>query len=97
MDELTKGKYLDAYGLIHVAFFSAFTKEEKYLSPKKGDSLLSTHTLRKNWATDRVWYLHALDNPRVLCNLFFQHIQPMFAQSLDDASMTAFKSTLTPF
>lgn len=99
MDELVKGEYLDAYSVVLEEFFRVFAEEErKFFSGKDRDDgyvLSLSRVLRENWTSGKFWYFHALDNPKVCCNLYFQHIQPMVAESLDDAGMATSKVSLT--
>ena len=43
------------------------------------------------------WFFHAQDNPKVACNLLFQHVLPMFTGSVGENDMAGFKRCLTPF
>lgn len=78
VDELPPGKHLDAYHVILEEFFDAFDREQSFFPPTQNsdDTLLTTDMMRKGFETGQFWFFHALDNPKVACNLFFQHILP---------------------
>ncbi|MCJ1394855.1 hypothetical protein MMC18_007735 [Xylographa bjoerkii] len=90
VDQLTKGKDLDAYIPILEEFFEAFGKEEKALSQGNSNVPLTARTLRGSWESGKFWFFHGLDNPKVLC-LFFKHILPIFAGASTDASNAEFR------
>lgn len=37
--------------------------------------------MRNGWLAGKFWYFHALDSPKGLFNLFYQHIYPLFVPS----------------
>ena len=96
VDELPNGSHLEAYTLILEEFFDSFSKMESLLRSKNSDSLLSTQLVRRSWDSGSFWYFHALDNPKVVQNLFFQHIQCIFMRSRDHARMAQLVNILAP-
>lgn len=98
VDQLPPGEHLDAYRNALEEFFDAFDQEQRSFSPKHhSDSMLTTDLMRKGFETGHFWFFHALDNPKVACNLFFQHILPIFAGSLSEDSVAGFTGCLANF
>jgi len=81
VDQLQKGEHLDAYSRIHDEFMAAFEDEERLFPPTNGDALYRAHIMRRGWKIGNFWYFQSLDNPKVLYNIFLQHIQPKFEES----------------
>lgn len=74
VDELPVGDHLDAYMLLRNEFFDAFKGKEDANKSEGKPSHLTTQILHDTWNSGKFWLYHALDNPRVMCNLFSQHI-----------------------
>ena len=81
VDEMPKGNILCAYNLILREFFTCFEEEEKRQASHQAVSLLSARLMKDCWSNGKVWFFHALDNPKVLANLFHQHIRQEFLSS----------------
>ena len=95
VDQLPPGEHLDAYHFVLEEFFDAFDRELSSFPPmQNSDVSLTTDIMRKGFETGHFWFFHALDNPKVACNLFFQHILPIFACSIDGKSVAGFKGCL---
>ena len=93
VDELPKGDLLDNYKKMLDEFFDCFEIEEKlYFST--GSKILGIHTIKESWNSGRFWYFHALDNPKVIQNLFFQHIKPKLEGSETYIEQTEFIEVL---
>lgn len=91
VDQLPPGEDLDAYHVVLEEFFDAFDREQSSLSPLQNrDVSLTTDMMKKGFETGQFWFFHALDNPKVACNLFFQHILPIFAGSTSEDSVAGF-------
>ena len=80
VDEMPRGDILDAYNHLLKEFFICFEEEERKAFNQKV-SLLAMKSIRDCWHNGKIWYFHALDNPKVLVNLFFQHIRQHFSNS----------------
>ena len=83
VDELPKGYHLDNYIILLDEFFDCFQKEER-LHFSKASKFLSTQSMKNSWYSGSFWYFHALDNPKVIQSLYFQHIKPRF-ENLDSS------------
>lgn len=95
VDQLPPGEHLDAYHAVLEEFFDTFDREQISFPPlQNSDVLLTTDVMRKGFETGHFWFFHALDNPKVACNLFFQHVLPIFAGSTSGKSVAAFKGCL---
>lgn len=95
VDQLPPGEHLDAYRIALEEFFNAFDQEQNSFPPKQNsNNVLTTELMRKGFETGHFWFFHALDNPKVACNLFFQHILPNFTGSLHENSVAGFKGCL---
>ena len=95
VDQLPPGEHLDAYHAVLEEFFDAFDREQISLPPmQNNDASLSTDVMRSGFETGHFWFFHALDNPKVACNLFFQHILPIFAGNVSEKSAAEFKGCL---
>lgn len=94
VDQLPKGQHLDAYSSICDEFQQSFEREVSVI-PKHSTALLSARLLRSTLDSGRFWYYHALDNPKVACNLFFQHISPRFNGSPGVSEFTKSTKILT--
>lgn len=98
VDQLSPGEHLHAYHGILEEFFDAFDQEQTAFPPiSHSDILLTSDMMRKGFETGQFWFFHALDNPKVACNLFFQHILPLFADSVSGNSVTRFKGCFAQF
>lgn len=98
VDQLPPGEDLDPYHVILEEFFDAFDREQGSLSPLQNrDVSLTTDMMRRGFETGHFWFYHALDNPKVACNLFFQHILRMFAGAISENSMAGFNGYSAPF
>ncbi|KAL8679176.1 MAG: hypothetical protein Q9186_004520 [Xanthomendoza sp. 1 TL-2023] len=98
VDQMPPGEHLDAYYVILEEFFDAFDREQKCFPPmQNSDVSLATDIVRKGFETGHFWFFHALDNPKVACNLFFQHILPIFAKTISENSVAGFKECLAQF
>lgn len=98
VDQLPPGEHLDTYHGILEEFFDAFDQEQSSFPPiQNSDILPTTEMMRKGFETGHFWFFHALDNPKVACNLFFQHILPIFAGSVSENSVAGFKACLAQF
>lgn len=97
VDQLPRGDHLDAYFLVLEEFFDAFAREELLFSKRHGDALVHSKTLRQGFEAGSFWYFHALDNPKVMGNLFFQHIEPMFSGVLNVFDGGGFGANLMAF
>ncbi|CAO1600719.1 hypothetical protein XANCAGTX0491_004401 [Xanthoria calcicola] len=87
VDQLPPGEALDAYHIIFEEFFDAFDREQSSLSALQDREVsLTTDMMRKGFETGHFWFFHALDNPKVACNLFYQHTLPMFAGDVSENS-----------
>ncbi|PSS16501.1 hypothetical protein M430DRAFT_50880 [Amorphotheca resinae ATCC 22711] len=94
IDELQEGEHLEAFTRMHTEFLDAFEKEERLLSPTKHGALYRTNIMRTGWKIGNFWYFHALESPKGIYNLFFQHIQPRFAPS---HNQTVFDRIVAPY
>ncbi|KPM43361.1 hypothetical protein AK830_g3204 [Neonectria ditissima] len=94
VDQLPKDQHLDAYSSVLDEFAQSFEEEASSI-PIKSTALLSTQLLRSTLDSGRFWYYHALDNPKVANNLFFQHIWPRFNGGLGVLEFTKSTKTLT--
>ena len=95
VDQLLPGEHLDAYHVVLEEFFDAFDREQiSFPSMQSHDVELTTDVMRKGFETGHFWFFHALDNPKVTCNLFFQHILPIFANFVDEKSVSEFETCL---
>lgn len=95
VDQLPPGEHLDAYYVILEKFFDAFDREQiSFPSMQNRDVSLTTDVMRKGFETGHFWFFHALDNPKVACNLFFQHVLPIFAGSTSEESVAEFNVCL---
>ncbi|KAL8784811.1 MAG: hypothetical protein Q9195_008891 [Heterodermia aff. obscurata] len=95
VDQLPPGEHLNAYRVVLEEFFDAFDREQISFAPmQNSDASLTTDVMRKGFETGHFWFFHALDNPKVACNLFFQHILPIFAGSTTENSVAGFKGCL---
>lgn len=95
VDQLPPGEHLDAYHVALEEFFEAFDREQISFPPMQdSDVSLTTDVMRKGFQTGHFWFFHALDNPKVACNLFFQHTLPIFAGSINAKSVAEFKECL---
>lgn len=87
IDSIT-GENLATFKHTYEEFLDIFEEEEK----KGSEPLInSTHSYRSNimrrcWETSTFWYMHALDSPKGLYNLFEQHIHPIFVSGGGDVS-----------
>lgn len=99
VDQLPPGEHLDEYRVMLEEFFDAFDQEQNFFPPSRnGEVSLTTDIMRKGFETGHFWFLHALDNPKVACNLLFQHILPIFAAgSVSENSDAGFKKCFAPF
>lgn len=95
VDQLENGEHLDAYSRIHEEFMTAFEEEERLLPPTNSDSLYHTNIMRSGWRIGNFWYFQSLDNPKGLCNIFLQHIQPKFEES--HGTDLRFDGTVAPY
>ena len=95
VDQLPPGEHLDTYHTILEEFFDAFDQEQSLLPiMQRNDVSLTTKIMREAFETGHFWFFHALDNPKVACDLFFQHILPIFAGSVSEESAARFKGCL---
>lgn len=95
VDQLPPGEHLDAYHNMLEEFFDAFDRERSSFLPIRNS--LTTDMMSKGFETGQFWFFHALDNPKVACNLFFQHILPVFAPgSGSEDRVAGFKASLAP-
>jgi hypothetical protein len=95
VDMLPPGKDLDTYLAKLEEFFDAFDQEQSALVQTQNSAVsLTTDIMRKGFASGQFWFLHALDNPKTACNLFFQHILPRFSGSTSENNMSGFKRHL---
>ena len=99
VDELPPGEHLDAYHVALEEFFDAFDREQNSFPPtqQNGDIVLITNMMRNGFETGHFGFFHVLDNPKVACNLFFQHIMPIFAGPTSESSVTGFKERFAQF
>lgn len=93
VDQLPPGEHLDEYHVILQEFFDAFDREQSSFFPMQ-DTSPTTDLMRKGFETGHFWFFHALDNPKVACNLFFQHILSIFASSISENNVAEFKECL---
>lgn len=93
VDQLPPGEHLDEYHIILEEFFDAFDREQTSNFPLQ-DASLTTDLMRKGFETGHFWFFHALDNPKVACNLFFQHILSIFSSSIRENNVAEFKEYL---
>ena len=66
-----------------------------FLREQDGEALLATEGLRRSLDDGTFWFFQAMDNPvnpRILCNLFQQHIEPGFAGCLDGIDRESFEA-----
>ena len=94
VDQLPPGEHLDAYRIALEEFFNAFDQEQISFPPNQNRT---AELMRKGFETGHFWFFRALDNPKVACNLFFQHILPIFAGSLSENSVAGFTACLAMF
>lgn len=78
VDQLEKGEDLEAYSHVHTEFMEAFEQEERAHSKKNEDIRYRTTIMERGWKIGNFWYFQALDNPKGVCSIFLQHIQPLF-------------------
>ena len=95
VDQL-EGEHLEAFNNMHGEFMEAFAEQENLLSGKEDNAFSLTEIIRQGWENGSFWYMHALDNPKGLYNIFLDHIQPMFAK-LNDAEVDHFEQTVAPY
>ncbi|KAI4217620.1 MAG: hypothetical protein LQ351_000216 [Letrouitia transgressa] len=95
VDQLPPGEHLNAYHAALEEFFDAFNRVQTSFPPPQNSGIsLTTDVMRKGFETGHFWFFHALDNPKVACNLFFQHILPIFAGPTSAKSLDEFKGCL---
>lgn len=71
----------------HQEFMDAFEEEERRFVGQGSGRLLLSNILRRGWETGTFWYSLALDSPTGLFALFYDHIQPRFANGhINDAN-----------
>ncbi|EEP78674.1 predicted protein [Uncinocarpus reesii 1704] len=92
IDTLTDER-LDEYNKVHKEFMSIFESEEKSLA--NGNTPI-TNIMWNGWKLGKFWYFSALNWPKGLCNLFFEKIQPKFAQHGDKA-YDDFEEVVAPY
>ncbi|KAJ5641006.1 hypothetical protein N7528_000631 [Penicillium herquei] len=92
VDGLTD-EHLQVFEERHEEFMDIFEEEEKRLPPINNTSSYRTTVMRNTWQTGGFWYFSALDSPKGLYNLFYQHICPIFTQPQQfDPESDCFKS-----
>ncbi|RFU31918.1 hypothetical protein B7463_g4434, partial [Scytalidium lignicola] len=67
------------YEKLHQEFLDALEDEERRFAPQEPGKPLLSGILRQGWKTGTFWYFLALDSPTGLFGLFYDHIQPRFA------------------
>ncbi|KAJ5630095.1 hypothetical protein N7528_003752 [Penicillium herquei] len=72
------GEHISLFNERYEEFLDIFEEEEKLRPPINGVSSFRADLMRKGFRTGNNWYFEALDNPRVLFNMFEQHIHPIF-------------------
>jgi hypothetical protein len=98
IDEL-KDDHFHQFEKAHQEFTDIFEQEGKSFSPTHGSVTYRADTMRRGWKVGSFWYFHALNSPRGLYNLFWQHIQPMFDPPPNDAKpdVDGFANVVSPF
>lgn len=76
--DLLTGENVDSFTKAKDEFLRIFEKKEK-LFPLTDDCSYRTNIMKRGWTIGNFWYLHALESPRGLYNLFLDHIQPRYA------------------
>lgn len=95
VDMLPPGKHLDTYLAYLEEFFDAFDQEQGALVQTQNSAVcLTTDIMRKGLESGQFWFLHALDNPKTTCKLFFQHILPRFNGSTSNNNVSGFRRHL---
>lgn len=98
VDQLPPGEHLEAYHIAIEEFFDAFDQEQiSFPLKQNSDNVLTAEMMRKGLKTGHFWFFHALENPKVACNLFFQHILPIFAGSVSENRVAEFTGCLAQF
>ncbi|OGM43005.1 hypothetical protein ABOM_009277 [Aspergillus bombycis] len=96
VDQLYNGEHLDAFSKTHAEFMNVFEREEQAHAQAGNKTFGLTRIMRKGLETGNFWYFHALETPKVFCNIFLEYIQPRFSK-LDDAGMVEFERTISPY
>lgn len=68
VDDLT-GEYFEAFREVYKEFVDIF-KEEKHFPPINSVYPYRPTLVRNGWKTGSFWYIHALESPNGLFNLF---------------------------
>ncbi|KAJ5246544.1 hypothetical protein N7468_001527 [Penicillium chermesinum] len=75
---------VEAYEILHKEFL-AVLKEEEQNKPALGHSSLQLHSiLQEGWERGTFWCSLALNTPMALFEIFYNHIQPRFAENHKD-------------
>ncbi|KAJ5728674.1 uncharacterized protein N7483_003182 [Penicillium malachiteum] len=77
VDELT-GEHLQVFEETYKEFMGIFEEEENFLPPINNVPSYRTTLMRNTWQRGSFWYFSALDCPKGLYNLLYQHICPIF-------------------
>lgn len=74
------GIALNEYEKIHEEFMTIFEEEEKNLCVEEQGTILFSSIMKRGWEKGTFWYSLALESPTGLFSLFYDYIQPRFAE-----------------
>lgn len=74
------------YDEVRQEFMDILEKEEENLYKKCSKSTRLSHTMRQGWEIGTFWYSLALRSPTGLFRVFYDRLQPMFADGHEDDS-----------
>ncbi|KAJ6037366.1 hypothetical protein N7540_001645 [Penicillium herquei] len=72
------GEHIALFNERYEEFLDILEEEEKLRPPINGVSSFRADLMRTGFRTGNNWYFEALESPRVLFNMFEQHIHPIF-------------------
>ena len=89
VDQLPRGsEHLGSYLSVLNEFLDTFKRTEMSHAEVHGRRHLLSEAMRASFTSGSFWFFQALENPKVLCTLFHQHLLPVLAQGKANKSST---------